>query len=93
MPSYRTVMTVTILKPGVRPEEVERAARDVVRLESWDIAIASGQPRVSARFCAVDDDEARAIHRRITDAVRRLADVPSSRLCVLIAGRARYVSV
>ena len=50
MPSYRTIMTVTTLAPGRAPEEVEAAARSVTRLESWDIAIASGQPRVTARF-------------------------------------------
>ena len=60
MPSYRTIMTVTTLAPGRAPEEVEAAARSVTRLESWDIAIASGQPRVTARFTAIDDAEARA---------------------------------
>ena len=55
MPSYRTILTVTTLAPGRRPEEVEQAARRVTRLESWDIAIAAGQPRVTARFTAVDD--------------------------------------
>ena len=52
MPSYRTILTVTTLAPGRRPEEVEEAARRVTRLESWDIAIAAGQPRVTARFTA-----------------------------------------
>ena len=55
MPSYRTIKTVTTLAPGRAPEEVEAAARSVTRLESWDIAIASGQPRVTARFTATDE--------------------------------------
>jgi len=90
--SYRTVLTVTTLAPGRRPEEVEQAARSVTRLESWDIAIAAGQPRVTARFTAGDDCEARATHAAITDAVRLVADVPSSRLAAVVRGRSHYLT-
>ena len=96
MPSYRTIMTVTTLAPGRAPEEVEAAARSVTRLESWDIAIASGQPRVTARFTArftaTDDAEARAIHREITTAVRLVADVPRARLAAVVRGRSHYLT-
>ena len=92
MPSYRTIMTVTTLAPGRAPEEVEAAARSVTRLESWDIAIASGQPRVTARFTATDDAEARAIHREITAAVRLVADVPRARLAAVVRGRSHYLA-
>ena len=34
MPSYRTILTVTTMAPGHRPEDVEAAARSVTRLES-----------------------------------------------------------
>ena len=91
MPSYRTIMTVTTLAPGRAPEEVA-AARSVTRLESWDIAIASGQPRVTARFTATDDAEARATHREITTAVRRVADVPRARLAAVVRGRSHYLA-
>ena len=77
-------------RPG--PEEVEAAARSVTRLESWDIAIASGQPRVTARFTATDDAEARAIHREITTAVRLVADVPRARLAAVVRGRSHYLA-
>ena len=92
MPSYRTIMTVTTLAPGRAPEEVEAAARSVTRLESWDIAIASGQPRVTARFTAADDAEARAIHREITTAVRLVADMPRARLVAVARGRSHYLA-
>ncbi|AKU65109.1 FMN-dependent dehydrogenase [Schaalia meyeri] len=92
MPSYRTVMTVTTLKPGRNPEEVERAARRVIRLESWDITIAAGQPRVTARFAAAGEAEARTAHERITGAVRAVADVPRSRLAAVVAGRSHYLT-
>ena len=92
MPSYRTIMTVTTLASGRAPEEVEAAARSVTRLESWDIAIASGQPRVTARFTATDDAEARAIHREITAAVRLVADVPRARLAAVVRGRSHYLA-
>ena len=92
MPSYRTIMTVTTLAPGRAPEEVEAAARSVTRPESWDIAITSGQPRVTARFTATDDAEARALHREITTAVRLVADVPRARLAAVVRGRSHYLA-
>ena len=92
VPSYRTILTVTTMAPGHRPEDVEAAARSVTRLESWDIAIASGQPRVTARFTATDDAEARAIHREITAAVRLVADVPRARLAAVVRGRSHYLA-
>ena len=92
MPSYRTIMTVTTLAPGRAPEEVEAAARSVTRLESWDIAITSGQPRVTARFTATDDAEARATHRAITAAVRLVADVPRARLAAVVRGRSHCLA-
>ena len=93
MPSYRTILTVTTMAPGHRPEDVEAAARSVARLESWDIAIASGQPRVTARFTAVDDADARATHALITDAVRDVAEVPRSRLAAVVRGRSHYLTL
>ena len=91
MPSYRTILTVTTLAPGRRPEEVEQAARRVTRLESWDIAIAAGQPRVTARFTAVDDAEARATHAAIVGGVREVANVPRARLAAVVRGRSHYL--
>ena len=93
MPSYRTIMTVTTLAPGRAPEEVEQAARAVTRLESWDIAIAAGQPRVTARFTAVDDSEARATHAAIVGGVRQVADVPCARLAAVVRGRSHYLTI
>ena len=92
MPSYRTIMTVTTLAPGRAPEEVEAAARSVTRLESWDIAIASGRPRVTARFTATDDAEASATHRQILKSVREIADVPRARLAAVVRGRSHYLA-
>ena len=92
VPSYRTILTVTTMAPGHRPEDVEAAARSVTRLESWDIAIASGQPRVTARFTAIDDADARATHALITDAVRGVAEVPRSRLAAVVRGRSHYLA-
>ena len=92
MPSYRSILTVTTLAPGCRPEEVEQAARAVTRLESWDIAITAGQPRVTARFTAVDDSEARATHAAIVGGVRQVADVPRARLAAVVRGRSRYLT-
>ena len=92
MPSYRSILTVMTLAPGCRPEEVEQAVRAVTRLESWDIAITAGQPRVTARFAAVDDSEARATHAAIVGGVRQVADVPRARLAAVVRGRSHYLT-
>ena len=79
MPSYRSILTVTVLKPGNAPEDVESAAREAVRrmtvLESFQIDIVRGRPRVTVRFTSVDDAEAREVHAIVVDEVRKVAQV------------------
>ncbi|MBF1231771.1 MAG: FMN-dependent dehydrogenase, partial [Isoptericola variabilis] len=52
----------------------------------------SGQPRVTARFTAIDDAEARATHRQILTSVREIADVPRARLAAVVRGRSHYLA-
>ena len=79
MPSYRSILTVTVLKPGHAPEDVESAARNAVRrmtvLESFQIGIVRGRPRVTVRFTSIDDAEAREVHAIVVDEVRKVAQV------------------
>lgn len=92
MPSYRSIMAVGAVRAGHDPREVEAAARRAVRLESWDIAVVSGQPRATARFTAADDDEARASHAAILTGVRRVAAVPGAVLAAVVRGRSRPIA-
>ncbi len=73
MPSYRSILTVTTLaRVPTRRSRAGGALSDL--LESWDIAITAGQPRVTARFTAVDDSEARLLTP--LSSVACAADVP-----------------
>ena len=92
MPSYRSIMAVGAVRAGHDPREVEAVARSAVRLESWDIAFVSGQPRATARFAAADDDEARASHAAILTGVSRVAEVPGDVLAAVVHGRSRPIA-
>ena len=91
MPSYRSVLTVTVLKPGHAPEDVESAARNAVRrmtvLESFQIGIVRGRPRVTVRFTSIDDAEAREVHANVVDEVRKVAQVEQAWPARVRAGR------
>ncbi|MDK7230278.1 hypothetical protein [Pauljensenia sp. UMB1177] len=87
MPSFRTSLTVSTLHPGRAPQEVETAARRVRRLESFDIGIEAGQARVTLRFTAEDEDEARLAHAEFLHAVQEVVDVPCAHLAQVVRGR------
>ncbi|BDA63427.1 FMN-dependent dehydrogenase [Actinomyces capricornis] len=91
MPSYRSILTVTALRPGRDPRDVETAARSAVKattvLESFDVGIVAGRPRVTVRFTGVDDAEAREVHERVLAAVRQDATVPQAVLARVSGGR------
>ncbi|MBO3723795.1 FMN-dependent dehydrogenase [Actinomyces bowdenii] len=91
MPSYRSILTVTALHPGRDPRDVEAAARGAVAattiVESFDVGVVAGQPRVTARFTADDDAEAREVHERVLAAVRQGATAPQAVLARVSGGR------
>lgn len=91
MPSYRSILTVTALQPGRDPRDVEAAARGAVTattvLESFDVGVVAGRPRVTVRFTGVDDAEAREVHERVLAAVRQDATAPQAVLARVSGGR------
>lgn len=91
MPSYRTILTITGLHPGQRPEAVETAARAAVlassTLEAFQVDVVRGEPRVTIRFTGVDDADAREIHQRTVTAVREVANAPRAVLGIVRAGK------
>ncbi|WP_167147445.1 FMN-dependent dehydrogenase [Actinomyces sp. ZJ308] len=91
MPSYRSILTVTVLKTGHRPEDVESAARNAVRrttvLESFQVDVVRGEPRVTVRFTGSDDVEARRVHADVVDAVGKVARVERDWPAVVAGGR------
>ena len=60
MPSYRVVLTIGALRPGVGPQAVAPAAADAAAqltvVEATDIAVVAGTARVTVRYVA-DDEE------------------------------------
>ena len=91
MPSYRSILAVTTLRPGHDPRDVEAAARSAVvattALESFDVAVVAGRPRVTVRFTGADDAEARRVHGSVLAAVRQVAAAPQAVLARVEGGR------
>ena len=73
MPSYRSILTVSVLKAGHDPGDVESAARGTVRrttvLEAFQVDVVRGEPRVTVRFTGSDDAEARGVHARVVETI------------------------
>ncbi|MFB2584190.1 hypothetical protein [Herbiconiux liukaitaii] len=74
MPSYRVTMIVGTLELGVKPETVlptlTQTIADFTTVESSDIAIVSGRPRVTVRFTADTDEAAFLIAEQGIDGAR-----------------------
>ncbi|MDO9396209.1 MAG: hypothetical protein Q7T71_06680 [Herbiconiux sp.] len=74
MPSYRVTMIVGTLELGVKPETVlptlTEAIGDFTLVESSDIAIVAGRPRVTVRFTADTDEAAFLIAEQGIDGTR-----------------------
>ena len=91
MPSYRSILTIGALRPGHGPQAVEDAARSAVTasttLESFQVDVVSGAPRVTVRFTGTDDTDAREVHDRTTTAVRKVAAAPRAVLAKVVSGR------
>lgn len=79
MTSYRVVLVVGLLEPGVDPADVlpaaAAAAQAVTKVEARDLAVVAGEARVVVRYLAGDDPAARRIGDRVLARVRELAQV------------------
>lgn len=91
MPSYRSILTIGALRPGQQPDAVEQAARQAVTrttaLEAFQVDVVRGEPRVTVRFTAADDADARPVHERTLTAVREVAGAPRAVLAKVVGGR------
>lgn len=91
MPSYRSILTVGLLTPGRSPQDVEAAARAAVTalttLEAFHIDVVAGQPRVTIRFTAEDDAQAREVHEHTTAAIRQVVQTRRVAVAKVVAGR------
>ena len=91
MPSYRSILTVSVLKAGHDPGDVESAARGAVRrttvLEAFQVDVVRGEPRVTVRFTGSDDAEARGVHARVVEAIGSVAQIERAWLAIVGGGR------
>ncbi|TFC04515.1 hypothetical protein E3O42_05015 [Cryobacterium adonitolivorans] len=81
MPSYRVIMSIGALQPGVRPDAVlpaaAGAAAELTTVEASDLAVVAGSARATVRFTADDGAAALAIGDHVV-AQTRLVAVPVS---------------
>lgn len=79
MTSYRVVLVVGLLGPGVDPAAVlpaaAEAARAVTKVEARDLAVVAGEARVVVRYLAADDPAAHRVGDRVRARVEELAQV------------------
>lgn len=91
MPSYRVTFTIGRLAVGVRPERVlptaSAAAAELAQVESADLAVVSGYPRITVRFAADDPEAAARVAAHAFDATSRVAELFTPKLTRRVGGR------
>ncbi|WP_368499439.1 hypothetical protein [Herbiconiux sp. A18JL235] len=91
MSSYRVTMIVGPLELGVKPETVlptlTQAIADYTVVESSDIAVVAGSPRVTVRFTADGDEAAFLVAEQGIDGARVSAQPIAWQLTRMVQGR------
>lgn len=84
MPSYRVTAAVGLLRPGTSAPDVLPAAVEVARalatVEAHDVGVVRGQARVTVRFEAPGDGEARRVGWAVLERLDELAEISDGRL-------------
>ena len=91
MPSFRVIVPVGFLKPGVAPEAIEPAAADAGReltvVEASSVDVVSGEARITIRFTADRVGEALRVAEHVVARVGTLAQTGGWRLTERVGGR------
>ncbi|POH66240.1 MULTISPECIES: hypothetical protein [Cryobacterium] len=92
MPSYRVIMSIGALQPGVRPEAVlpaaaAGAAAELTIVEASDLAVVAGSARATVRFTADDGTAALAIGDHVVAKTRLVAAPVSWLVTERVKGR------
>ncbi|TDT63832.1 hypothetical protein [Frigoribacterium sp. PhB116] len=84
MPSYRVMLSVGSLRPGVRPDTLlpgaAASAAEHATVEANDIMMLRGEPQLVVRFTGTDDDFALGVGSAVESTVDRLAEVRGARV-------------
>jgi hypothetical protein len=79
MPSFRVIMTMGSLRPGVAPDRVQaiasEAAAQLTTVEASSVNVVRGQARLTVRFEAEDDELAEQIAGHVVGATDSAAEV------------------
>lgn len=84
MPSYRVRMVVGDMRPGVDPADVLPAAADaaaeLTAVEAQYLEVVRGEPRLTVRFEASDDEVAGQVRRAVVERADAMVEVLASRV-------------
>jgi hypothetical protein len=84
MPSYRVMLSVGSLRPGVRPDTLlpsaAASAAEHATVEANDIMMVRGEPQLVVRFTGTDDDFALGVGSAVESTVSALADLRGARV-------------
>jgi hypothetical protein len=84
MPSYRVMLSVGSLRPGVRPDTLlpsaAASAAEHATVEANDITMVRGEPQLVVRFTGTDDDFALGVGSTVESTVSALADLRGARV-------------
>jgi hypothetical protein len=91
MPSFRVTMTIGALRPGIAPDAVlphaAAAATELTTVEASDVAVVSGQARVTVRFTADDRELAVQIADHVVAATDAVAQPVAHAVTERVKGR------
>jgi hypothetical protein len=91
MPSFRVLLSVGMLRPGVAPDSVVPAAsaagRELTTVEASELSIVSGAARITIRFTADDAELAQQIATHIAARTGECAEITAWRIVQRVGGR------
>jgi hypothetical protein len=91
VPSFRVILAVGRLRPGVDPRSVEPAAADAARelavVEASSVDVVAGEARITVRFTEDDVPRALRVAEHTVARVRDVADIGAWRLTERVGGR------
>ena len=91
MPSFRVIVAVGLLRPGVRPDAIVPGIADAVAeravVEASSLDVVAGEARVTVRFTADGVDEAIPVAEHAVARLRGLAQTGAWHLTERVGGR------
>ncbi|WP_158865105.1 hypothetical protein [Leifsonia sp. AG29] len=91
MPSFRVIVAVGMLGPGVAPERVEpeavAAGRELAVVEASNVDVVAGEARLTVRFTADHPREALRVAEHVVQRIGTLASIGPWRLTERVGGR------